>query len=68
MRLIRHQLRDMQNPFEMPEVQFVSSFRLTKLLIIEIIHTLEPHAVGSSRRTRIPFHLRVIFKEIIRTT
>lgn len=41
-RLERRILRDGQNPFELPNDEFMSSFRLNQQLVINIINTLRP--------------------------
>ncbi|XP_046736243.1 uncharacterized protein LOC124405412 [Diprion similis] len=39
----RRQLRDEQNPFELPEVQFQQLFRLSRELASDLVNHLRPH-------------------------
>ncbi|XP_046744295.1 putative nuclease HARBI1 [Diprion similis] len=39
----RRQLRDEQNPFELPEVQFQQLFRLSRKLASDLVNHLRPH-------------------------
>ncbi|KAJ3654524.1 hypothetical protein Zmor_013707 [Zophobas morio] len=60
MRIYRKQLRDSQNPFEMPEVEFIKTFRLNQDLTRILIEWLEPHAGIRRRTTKLPFYLEVL--------
>lgn len=60
MRLERKLIRDSQNPFEIPEQQFIKYFRLTKHLFHNLVIELRPHSVPEIRESRIPFHLRML--------
>lgn len=60
MRLERRILRDKQNPFEIPDDHFVKLFRLSKNLVVQIIHDIEGHVHHTRRITAVPFHLKVL--------
>lgn len=58
MRLEINLLRDLQNPFQIPE-QFIKNFRLTKQIFHNLVIQLKPHSTPEIRGSRIPFHLRM---------
>jgi len=51
--LERKVVRDSQNPFQIPEQQFIKYFRLTKHIFHNLVIQLEPHSVPKVRRSRI---------------
>lgn len=59
-RLERIILRDEQNAFELPEIEFRRCFRLTKDLVQQLIGELTPHMPDGIRATRIPIHIRIL--------
>ncbi|EFA12167.1 hypothetical protein TcasGA2_TC002318 [Tribolium castaneum] len=60
LRFYNRQLRDEQNPFELPGVQFKSMFRLNKNLVNFLIEELQPHI--PSRMSVLPLHLKASFQ------
>lgn len=60
LRLERAILRDEQNAFELPEMEFRQCFRLSKELAQQLIRQLSPHMPEGVRATRIPTHIRIL--------
>lgn len=60
LRNLRQELRDTQDPFSIPDVAFVSLYRMPKVLVHELIAKLEPHKKVAQRNTAIPHHIQVL--------
>lgn len=58
-RIVRRNLRDVLNPFELPEIAFKDIFRLSKDTTRYIVDVLEPNLRATARSTAIPPFLRV---------
>ncbi|KAJ8910318.1 hypothetical protein NQ315_012239 [Exocentrus adspersus] len=59
-RILQRHLRDVSNPFNLPEALFLKLYRVNKHLCQYLINTLIPHLNAPTRITRIPVHLRIL--------
>lgn len=56
---MRRTLRDISDPFLIPEKEFIGLYRLSKLLVQNLIEELEPHLPPRERTTAIPNYIKV---------
>ncbi|KAI4467893.1 hat family dimerization domaincontaining protein-related [Holotrichia oblita] len=59
-RIIQRNIRDMSNPYELPEKKFLKLFRLDKHASRELVNELSNFMEAESRATHIPKHIRVL--------
>lgn len=58
-KIMRRRIRDMVDPFALPENQFVGMYRLTKDMTRTLIEALEPHLPLRRSPLAIPNELKV---------
>lgn len=51
--------KDLMDPFTMPDQLFIKNFRLTKILVKNLIDLLEPYVVVKSRSSSISLQTKV---------
>lgn len=56
---MRRRIRDMMDPFALPENQFMRMYRLTRNMTRALIEALEPHLRQRTNPLAIPNELRV---------
>lgn len=52
-------MRDKYNPFDLPNIEFINNFRITKLMMNNLINSIKDYVIPGIRKTKIPFHLKV---------
>lgn len=60
LRRYRRNLRDVSNPFSMPEKQFMQYFRIPKLLVIDLINEISMFLADAQQDFAIPKFLKVL--------
>lgn len=55
----RKRLRDLSDPFDVDEVQFVKRYRLSKELVHNLCEELRPHMSGTTKATDITLERKV---------
>ncbi|XP_071649420.1 putative nuclease HARBI1 [Temnothorax longispinosus] len=60
LRIQRRQLRDAVNPFEIPESQFLSLYRLSKDAVLALCINIQPYVQEAVRPTAIPLDIKVL--------
>ncbi|XP_045760645.1 putative nuclease HARBI1, partial [Maniola jurtina] len=53
-------LRDMYNPMELPETEFIANFRLSKAGYQQVLEELGPHLQAARRRTAVRIELKIL--------
>lgn len=59
-RLLSRHIRDSENPFDVSDLCFVSTYRFPKYICIELIEELEPLLYEGRYKNSIPKHLKVL--------
>lgn len=59
-RILRRNLRDNSNPFELDETTFIRQFRLNRRAAQFLVEAISPHLDVAERETRIPNYLRIL--------
>lgn len=60
LRVPRRELRDLNNPFALPEDRFVELFRFKQDWVVHLVDILTPYLVGPKRITAISNHIKVL--------
>ncbi|KYN16957.1 hypothetical protein ALC57_10780 [Trachymyrmex cornetzi] len=59
-KIMRRTIRDMLDPFDLPETQFVGMYRLTRNMTRALIEELEPHLPIKKSALAIPNELKIL--------
>ncbi|XP_018406199.1 PREDICTED: uncharacterized protein LOC108782420 [Cyphomyrmex costatus] len=60
LKLMRRYLRDVSDPFSVPESQFLQLYRLSKECALDLCNNLRPYMPQEQRSTAIPLELKVL--------